>query len=146
MHFCGAQVHTGSSNVANSVMLDTLDLHPVSFTHSAADLQWPELAHLICVNDPENRSICSQALVENPAFANWFYYHWVGIFMTNFHEEVPGIKDYWLRFECLHRGCPHVHGLAWLTDAPSIEQSVIPEASALQYKRGMCIKVSPQLI
>ena len=29
-------------------MVDTLGLPTIFFTHSAADLQWPELAHLIC--------------------------------------------------------------------------------------------------
>ena len=36
-------------------MVDTLDLPTISFTHSAADLQWPELARLICPEDPESR-------------------------------------------------------------------------------------------
>ena len=51
-------------------MVDTLGLPTVFFTHSAADLQWPELAHLIYPEDPENRNKCSQALVENPAIAD----------------------------------------------------------------------------
>ena len=35
-------------------MVDTLGLPTIFFTHSAADLQWPELARLICPEDPEN--------------------------------------------------------------------------------------------
>ena len=34
--------------------------------------------------------------------------------------ESPTI--YWLRFEWQHRGSPHVHGLAWLPNAPDVEQ------------------------
>ena len=45
-------------------MVDTLGPPTVIFTHSAADLQWPELAHLIYPEDPDNRNKCSQALVE----------------------------------------------------------------------------------
>ena len=33
-----------------------------------------------------------------------------------------GATDYWFRFEWQHRGSPHVHGLAWLPDAPDVEQ------------------------
>ena len=35
---------------------------------------------------------------------------------------VLGVTDYWLRFEWQHRGSPHVHGLAWLPNAPDMEQ------------------------
>ena len=36
-------------------MVDTLGLPTISFTHSAAaDLQWPELARFLGIEDPEN--------------------------------------------------------------------------------------------
>ena len=35
-------------------MVDTLGLLTVFFTHSAADLQWPELANLKCQDSPED--------------------------------------------------------------------------------------------
>ena len=36
-------------------MMNTLGLPTISFTHSAAaDLQWPELARFLGVEDPEN--------------------------------------------------------------------------------------------
>ena len=37
-------------------MVDTLGIPTVFFTHSAADLQWPELARLICPEDPDYRN------------------------------------------------------------------------------------------
>ena len=37
-------------------MVDILGLPTIFFTHSAADLQWPELAQLICPEDSESRS------------------------------------------------------------------------------------------
>ena len=56
-------------------MVNTLGLPTVFFcTHSTADLQWPVLACLICPEDPDNRSKCSHALVENPAIADWLLY------------------------------------------------------------------------
>ena len=113
-------------------MVDTLGLPTVFFTHSAADLQWPELARLICPENPESRSKRNEALVENPAIADWFFYQRIRLFLKDFYEDVLGVKDYWLRFEWQHRGSPHVHGLAWLSDAPSIDPGVVQEASVQQ--------------
>ena len=42
------------------------------------------------------------------------------------------MKDYWLRFEWQHRGSPHVHGLAWLGNAPLVNQGVVQEVSMQQ--------------
>ena len=53
-------------------MVDTLGLHTIYFTHSAADLQWPELARLICPEDPNSRSSRAKAVIDNPAKSDWF--------------------------------------------------------------------------
>ena len=45
----------GSSSAA--AMVDTIGLLTIFFTHSAADLQWPELARLICPDDPDSSGI-----------------------------------------------------------------------------------------
>ena len=83
-------------------MVDTLGLPTIKFfTHSAADLQWPKLAHLICP-DPESRSSCTTAVIENPAIADWFS-HGVQKFIDAFYHSVLGATDYWLRFEWQHR-------------------------------------------
>lgn len=42
--------------------------------------------------------------------------------MDAFYVGVLGAVDYWMRFEWQHRGSPHVHGLAWLPNAPDVEQ------------------------
>ncbi len=102
-------------------MVDTLGLPTVFFTHSAADLHWPELACLICPDNPESRSSRNTALLENPAIADWFFHHRIHKFVEAFYVGVLGATDYWLRFEWQHRGSPHVHGLAWLKDAPDVE-------------------------
>lgn len=36
--------------------------------------------------------------------------------------DVLGATDYWMRFEWQHRGSPHIHGLAWLRNAPDVEK------------------------
>ena len=103
-------------------MVDTLGLPTVFFTHSAADLQWPELARLICPDDPDNSSSRSKAVMENPMFADWFFYHCIVKFMEVFYKGILKATDYWMRFEYQHRGSPHVHGVAWLEDAPDIKK------------------------
>ncbi len=42
--------------------------------------------------------------------------------MDVFYKDVLKAKDYWLRFEYQHRGSPHVHGVAWLENAPDVEK------------------------
>ena len=102
-------------------MIDTLGLPTVFFTHSAADLQWPELGKLLCPDDPTNRRKRKQALVENPALADWFFYVRIQQYMKYYYVDILGACDYWLRFEWQHRGSPHVHGLAWLPNTPNVE-------------------------
>ena len=107
-------------------MVDTLGLPTIFFTHSAADLQWPELTRLICPEDAESRSGRTTAVIENPAVADWFFSHRIQKFVDAFYVGVLGVTDYWMRFEWQHRGSPHVHGLAWLPDAPDVEQLLSP--------------------
>ena len=103
-------------------MVDTFGLPTVFFTHSAADLQWSELARLICSDDQGSSSARNKAVQENPAIADWFFYQRIVKFIDAFYIGVLGATNYWFRFEWQHRGSPHVHGLAWLPDAPDGEQ------------------------
>ena len=103
-------------------MVDTLGLPTIFFTHSAADLQWPELAYLICPEDPNSSASRIQAVNDNPALADWFFCHRVQKFVEVFYLGVLKATDYWMRFEWQHRGSPHVHGVAWLPNAPDVEQ------------------------
>ena len=113
-------------------MVDTLGLPTVFFTHSAADLQWPELARLICPNNPDSRTALTKAVIDNPALSDWFFYHRVMEFLKAFYTGVLGATDYWLRFEWQHRGSPHVHGLAWLPDTPHVEQLLHGDSDRLK--------------
>ena len=45
--------------------------------------------------------------------------------MNSFYVGVLGATDYWFRFEWQHRGSPYVHGLAWLPDAPDVQQLLL---------------------
>ena len=54
-------------------MVDNLGMLTIIFTHSAVDFQWPELAHLFsCENSAAHQS---NAIIENPALADWLFYH-----------------------------------------------------------------------
>ena len=94
-------------------MVDTLSLSTIFFTLSAADMQWPELARLICPEDPYSRSSRAKVIVENPALADWFFYHRVQKFVEAFFIGILGAMDYWMRF------------LAWLPNAPDVEQLLV---------------------
>ena len=87
-------------------MVDTLGLPTIFFTHSAADLQWPELVHLICPEDPNSSASRIQAVNDNPALADWFFCHRVQKFVEVFYLGVLKATDYWMRFEWQHRGSP----------------------------------------
>ena len=97
-------------------MVDTLGMPTVFFTHSAADGQWPELARLICPDKKDSSSSHSKAVSDNPAIADWFFYHRISKFVDTFYTDVMGAVDFWYRFEWQHRGSPHVHGIAWFAD------------------------------
>ncbi len=103
-------------------MIDKLGLLTIFFTHSAADGQWPELARLICKDNPESSSSRSKAVNNNPAIADWFFYERITKFVEMYCVDLLGATHYWLRFEWQHRGSPHVHGLAWLPSAPDAEK------------------------
>ena len=66
-------------------MVDTLGLPTIFFTHSAADLQWPELACLICPDNPDSRMLRAKAVIENPALADWFFYYRIMEFLKAFY-------------------------------------------------------------
>ena len=69
-------------------MVDTLGLPTIFFTHSAADLQWPELARLLNPDDTDCSTSRSKAVMENPCLADWFFYHRITKFMDVFYTKV----------------------------------------------------------
>ena len=93
-------------------MVDTLGLPTVFFTHSAADHQWQSWLN----SDPDSRTARAKAVIENPALADWFFFHRVMKFVKAFYVGVLEATNW------QHRGSPHVHGLAWLPGAPDVER------------------------
>ena len=41
------------------------------------------------------------------------------VFLCKYDQQAA---DYWMRFEWQHRGSSHVHSVAWLPNAPDVEQ------------------------
>ena len=99
-------------------MVDTLGLPTIFFTHSAADLLWPNLARLMSPSNPDSSASHRQALAEKLCHCWLFLHKGIHCFIEKFYVGILGATDYWLRFEWQHRGSPHVHGLAWLPNAP----------------------------
>ena len=93
----------------------------IFFTHSAADLQWPEQARLICPDQRDTPSSRINAVNNNPALADWFICHRVQRFVDAFYLGVLKATDYWMRFEWQHLRSHHAHGVAWLPNAPDVE-------------------------
>ena len=74
INLCGTKQYWYKQRSILIAMVDTLGLPTIFFTHSAADLQWPELANLIC-SDPASKVSRVKAVIENPAVADWFFTH-----------------------------------------------------------------------
>ena len=133
-------------------MVDTLGLPTIFFTHSAADLHWPELTKLTNPDDGNSNSNRNEALIKNPAISDWFFYHRIEEFIKAFYLDILGATDYWLRFEWQHRGSPHVHGLAWLPNAPDVDQLACPETSesvkqqVIQYANALISTMNPGVL
>ena len=127
-------------------MIDTLGLPTIFFTHSAADHQWPELAHLICHEDPEDKQARVKAVIDNPALADWFFYYRIQKFVDAFYVNILKATDYWMRFEWQHRGSPHVHGLAWLPNAPNVENLLSSSPDLVESTKQQIIEYADKII
>uniref|UniRef100_A0A1X7VMZ5 Uncharacterized protein n=1 Tax=Amphimedon queenslandica TaxID=400682 RepID=A0A1X7VMZ5_AMPQE len=127
-------------------MIDTLGLPTIFFTHSAADHQWPELASLICPEDPDNKQARVKAVIDNPALADWFFYYRIQKFVDAFYIHTLKATDYWMRFEWQHRGSPHVHGLAWLPNAPNVEDLLSSSPDLVESTKQEIIEYADKII
>ena len=105
-----------------AAMQEALGMPTIFFTLSAADTQWPELQDLMCHYRPNaNQDRASErikAVIENPYWTDWFFLHRAEKFMRYFLQNSLGAVDFWARIEYQHRGSSHLHGVAWLADAP----------------------------
>lgn len=89
--------------------------------------------------------------MENSLLADWFFYHCIVKFMDVFYKGILKAKDYWLHFEYQHRGSPHVHGVAWLEDAPDVEEVLSSEDPSahqelIQYINRTVTTINPAIL
>ena len=91
-------------------MVYTLGLPTIFFTHSAADLQWPNLARLMSPSDPDSSaSVIDKHLLKTLPLPTGFFHERIRYFVEEFYVGILGSTDYWLRFEWQHRGSLHVY-------------------------------------
>ena len=69
-------------------MVDTLGVPTVFLTHSAADLNWPELGQILGLEDSTDNKAKSMAVIENPCLADWFFYQRISKFMDIFYKGI----------------------------------------------------------
>jgi len=117
-------------------MVNDLGMPTVFFTHSAADHHWPELSRILSSGDCEAFNQ-STAVAENPALADWFFYHRIQKFIDIYYVDILGVVDYWYRFEWQHRGSPHIHGLAWIANAPNVEEILTSDGNRISNKEQL---------
>ena len=54
-----------------------------------------------------------------------------------FYVDILGASDYWFRFEWQHRGSPHIHGMAWISGAPNVENIMALPDSDVEQKEEL---------
>ncbi|XP_012143156.1 uncharacterized protein LOC105662771 [Megachile rotundata] len=104
-------------------MVTQLGSPTVFFTLSAADYHWNKLFQLISPNLDVNNiddNARRRLIHENPMITAEFFKRRVEIFRKTFLKPVFRVNDFWMRYEWQFRGSPHVHGLLWLDNAPSL--------------------------
>ena len=105
-----------------AAMQEALGMPTIFFTLSAADTQWPELQDLMRHYRPNTNqdkpSESIKAVIQNPHLTDWFFLHRAEKFMRYFLQNSLGAVDFWASIEYQHRGSSHLHGVAWLADAP----------------------------
>ena len=62
------------------------------------------------------------------------FYHRVHKFVELFYVDILGASDYWYRFEWQHRGSPHIHGVAWLCNAPNVEHALQDDDASSKHR------------
>ena len=120
-------------------MVDTLGIPTISFMHSDfSGLTW----HVFSKRVTQKNLIKGRLLWRIQQLQIGFLVSCPEVCEV-FYVGILGASDYWLCFEWQHRGSPHIHGLAWLTNAPNVEE-IIALPSALE--KEMLIKFIDRLI
>ena len=111
-----------------SAMIRQIGTQHAFVTHSAADIQWPDLhVHMPHqpppgASEPERQRFRHKSINENPALAAWWFQRRWTLWLNSVLKPLYKITDWWYRFEWQHRGSSHVHALFWMRGAPSPDE------------------------
>jgi len=117
---CGTRPYWASKRNDLIAMVRQLDTPALFATHSAADLQWQDLARLMPNYDewksaiPARRvQIARKNLTDNPHIATWWFDKRHSLFKQMVLKLKLGISDDWERMEYQSRGSDHCHEFLW---------------------------------
>ena len=54
------------------------------------------VAWVICPDNPNCKANCTEAVIENSAICDWFFYYRIIEFIKAFYDRVLGVTDYWI--------------------------------------------------
>ncbi|KAE8751243.1 hypothetical protein FOCC_FOCC002071 [Frankliniella occidentalis] len=136
-------------------MVNQLGTPTVFFTLSSADFHWPDLYRLLG-HDVKNLTMNQRndLLSKNPLVADAFFYARSKFFLEKSFKNHFDVSDTWYRYEYQHRGSIHVHGIAWLKNAPTITNNMTEKEKevAIEYYNKLIscqnpnIQIKPSLI
>ncbi|XP_052130984.1 uncharacterized protein LOC127751444 [Frankliniella occidentalis] len=130
-------------------MVKQIGAPTVFFTLSSADYHWKELYRLLGCEESANLTYSekSRLLSENPLILTTFFKHRVQYFLKKTFYDYFDVQDFWFRTEFQSRGSCHVHGVAWLKNAPDITRlnSEKDKAEALKYFTNLVTCQNPDL-
>ncbi|KAK3910005.1 LOW QUALITY PROTEIN: ATP-dependent DNA helicase [Frankliniella fusca] len=131
-----------------SDMVDQIGTPTVFFTLSSADYYWPDLFRLMG-HDVNSLTIQQRAqlLSQNPFIADTFFNLRSKFFLENSFTKHFEVQDMWYRYEYQHRGSIHVHGLAWLKNAPIIKDDMTENENenVIKYFDGLISCKNPNI-
>ena len=111
----GTPPYWGARSRELSAMIRQIGTPHAFVTHSAADIQWPDLhVHMLSHPDPgateaERQRFNYKSINENPALAAWWFQRRWTLWFNSVLKPLYNITDWWYRFEWQHRGSSHVH-------------------------------------
>uniref|UniRef100_A0A1X7TXM0 Helitron helicase-like domain-containing protein n=1 Tax=Amphimedon queenslandica TaxID=400682 RepID=A0A1X7TXM0_AMPQE len=83
-----------------------------------------------------------KAVINNPAFPDWFFYYRIQKFLDASYVHTLKVTDYWMGFEWQH----HVHGLAWLPNAPNVENLLSSSPDLVKSTKQQIIQYADKII
>lgn len=121
----GTGPYWGKQSRNLQAMIRQLGTPHAFITHSAADIQWPDLhAHMAGqsntnITEAERQRHNALNINKNPAITAWWFQRRWSLFFRLVIKPLFSVREHWFRYEWQHRGSSHVHGLIWLEGAPS---------------------------